>query len=257
MKARIRTRPLCGAAAFALTIGVVFSRAGFAQARVSSEPPEPSLLNLTRQWSRASILGDLRELKTASNYLELRVWAGYGLTMTTQAVVIRREASHWSAFLARVLRCEMKIPRSVGDTASRATMQQYVAEARRHCGESVKDVGAGMQILATDSLLVDRLSLPDSLIESSWNAALRAGVADLPTRVKRNWVMDDGLTYVVELRRGNDYRASSIEHVERPESDADRKVQAVFSILSQLLSPEQRLKPGRFPGEAVPLFSVL
>jgi len=243
MTCRTRARRLPSAATFSLAIVAVLSRPAPAQPRVSSAPPEPSLLNLTRQWARASILGDLRELKTGSDYLELRVWAGFGFTMTTQAVVIRRASGKWSAFLARVLRCEMKIPRSVGDTASRPTMQRYVTEARRHCGESVPDVGAGMQILTTDSLLVERLDVADSLIESAWTAASRARVADLPSHVKRNWVRDDGLTYVVELRRGNDYRASQIEHVGRPEGDADRDVQAVFAAVSQLLSPEQRLKP--------------
>ena len=243
MTRRNRTRQLFGTAAFAFALGVMWSRAGFAQARVSSAPPEPSLLNLTRQWSRASILGDLRELKTGSDYLELRVWGGYSLMMTTQAVVARREAGHWSAFLARVLRCEMKIPRSVGDTASHATMQRLVAETRRRCGVSVTDVGAGAQLLTTDSLVVDRLDVPDSLIADAWKAAERAGVTELPARVERNFTADDGFTYVVELRRGNDYRASAIEHVARPESDADRTVQAVFAALNQLLSPELRLKP--------------
>jgi hypothetical protein len=224
---------------------VGLSRAGCAQARVVSAPPEPSLLNLTRQWSRASILCDLRELKTGSDYLELRVWAGYGLMGTTQAVVVRRSAGRWAAFLARVLRCEIKIPRSVGDTASRTTMQQYVAEARRHGGVSVTDVGAGAQVLATDSLLVDSLAVPDSVIESTWNAAGRAGVFQLPGRVDRHEAVDNALAYVVELRRGNDYRASAIEHIEHPERDADRKVQAIYTIISQLLPHDQRLKPER------------
>jgi hypothetical protein len=242
-KRRNPTRRPLEAAAFSLVLGVMLSRATFGQARVSSAPPEPSLLNLTRQWSRASILGDLRELETGPDHLELRVWGGYGLMMTTQAIVIRRDGGRWAAFLARVLRCEMKIPRSVGDTASHTTMQRLVAETRRQCGVSVTDVGAGMQLLTTDSLIVNRLSVPDSLIARAWSTAEQAGVAELPGRVKRNWVMDDGFTYVVELRRGNDYRASSIEHVENPESDADRRVQSVYVAVSQLLSPEQRLKP--------------
>jgi hypothetical protein len=222
-------------------LAVALSRAGLAQARVVSAPPEPSLLNITRQWSRASILGDLREMKTGSNDLELRVWAGYTFAVTTQAVVIRRAAGQWSAFLARVLRCEIPIPRSVGDTASHATMQLYIAEARRHCGVSVKEVSAGMQILATDSLLVERLSVPDSIVESAWNAATRAGALELPAHAEHRNVVDDPLTYVVELRRGNDYRASSIERVDPPESDADRKMRAVYAAVSQLLPPEQRL----------------
>ena len=124
----------------------LFSRPSFGQVRVVSAPTEPSLLNLTTAWSRASALGDLRELRTRSDHLELRVWRGFGLA-ETQAVVLRRMDGHWSASLARVIRCEIQIPRSVGDTASRATMRGYVDEARRRCGTSVVDVRAGTQII--------------------------------------------------------------------------------------------------------------
>src|SRR6185503_13238357 len=108
----------------------------FGQARVVSAPAEPSLLNLTRTWSRASALGDLQELRTRSDHIELRVWRGYG-SSETQAIVLRRAEGHWSAFLARVIRCEIQIPRSVGDTASRMTMRRFVADARRNCGTPV------------------------------------------------------------------------------------------------------------------------
>ena len=96
---------------------VAGAHAGYAQARVLSAPPEPSLLNITRQWSRASSLGDLRELRTAPDYRELRIWLGFGLTTETQGFIVRRTTGHWSAFFARVMRCEIEIPRTVGDTA--------------------------------------------------------------------------------------------------------------------------------------------
>jgi hypothetical protein len=95
---------------------VLLPRAGFGQARVVSAPAEPSLLNLTTSWSRASTLGDLRALKTASDYIDLRVWRGFGPS-ETQAIVLRRVDAHWSALFARVIRCEIQIPTSVGDTA--------------------------------------------------------------------------------------------------------------------------------------------
>jgi hypothetical protein len=227
----------------ALAISVLLSQAGYAQARVSSAPPEPSLLNITRGWSRASSLGDLRELKTASDHLELRVWGGFGLATETQAVVIRRSGAQWSAFFARVMRCEIQIPRSAGDTASRETMQRFVAEARRNCGKSLSNVGAGTQIVTAETLLVARLSVPDSTIEHVWNAAVRAGALQLPARVDRNRAVEDGFTYVVELRRGDDYRASVIEHVEPSTHDADRRIREIYSAVHQLLPPEQVLKP--------------
>ena len=55
---------------------VLLSHQLFAQARVVSAPSEPSLLNLTTGWARASTLGDLRDLRVSGDYLELRVWHG-------------------------------------------------------------------------------------------------------------------------------------------------------------------------------------
>ena len=72
----------------ALAMGVLLSQRSFGQARVVSAPSEPSLLNLTAAWARASTLGDLRELRVAGDYLELRVWRGYGLS-ETQATILK------------------------------------------------------------------------------------------------------------------------------------------------------------------------
>lgn len=228
---------------FAVILAVLVSRLGLAQARVVSAPAEPSLLNITGQWSRASSLGDLRELRTDADYLELRVWAGFGLNTETQAVVLRRANGHWSALLARVLRCEIQIPRVVGETASRGTMQHYTAQAKQQCGTKLRDVMPGAQIITTDSLFVMPISLSESTIEEAWTAAVSAGVFQLPPRVQRDREMDDAFMYVVELRNGNDYRASTIEHVEHPETQADRQVQNVYAAINRVLKDDQVLKP--------------
>jgi hypothetical protein len=49
-----------------------------------------------------------------------------------------------------------------------------------------------------------------------WQEVKREGLLELPPRVARAWMMTDGLTYVVEVRRGDDYRASEIEYT-KPE----------------------------------------
>ena len=223
----------------AVAIIVFFSRPAFGQARVVSAPAEPSLLNLTTSWARASSLGDLRELRTRSDYLELRMWRGYGLA-ETQAVVLRRTEGHWSAALARVIRCEIQIPKADYDTASRVTMRAYVAEARRKCGTSVVDVGAGARIITADTVVVHQLEVPESEIETAWKDALSAGALQLPPRVKRNGTMDDVIMYLVELRRGDDYRASEIEHLERPEVEADARVKEVYAAVRRLVSRPER-----------------
>ena len=225
-----------------LAIAAVLAHASLAQARVLSAPPEPSLLSLTRDWSHASSLGDLRELRTESDYLELRVWGGFGFA-ATQAVVLRRDSGHWSAFLARVRRCAIQIPKLVRDTASGATLRHYVAEARRLCDTPLGDVSAGMRIITADTLAVDQLTVPDSVIDKAWTAAVGAGVFELPAHVTHKAAASGDFTYVVELRRGGDYRASEIEHVQPPETQADQQVQRVYAAVSGLLPPDLLLKP--------------
>lgn len=230
--------------AFALGFVLSASQTGRAQARVVSAPPEPSLLSITRQWSRASSLGDLRELRTDSDYRELRVWLGFGLTTETQGFVLRRAKGRWSALFARVMRCEIQIPRSVGDTASRATMEHYNAEARKRCGTTVADVSPGSQVVTTDTLLIAALTLPDSTIEAAWTAALRAGASELPPRVARSGAVDDVATFVIELRSGNDYRASAIEQLEHPETTADQQVKDVYAaVVTRLRNDAEPGKP--------------
>jgi hypothetical protein len=218
----------------ALAIVVLLSQPVFGQARVVSAPPEPSLLNITRTWSRASTLGDLRELRTRSDYLELRVWGGYGFA-ETQAVVLRRSDGHWSAFLARVIRCEIQIPTSVADTASQTTMRRYVAEARHNCGASVADVSAGARIITTDTLVVEQLDVQEPEIETAWKAALDAGLLQLPARVKRSSPVLGDFTYVIELRRGDEYRAAEIERLDRAEVEADTQVKQLYAAVRRLL----------------------
>ena len=223
----------------AVAVIVLFSRPVFGQAKVVSVPSEPSLLNLTTSWSRASTLGGLREMKTSSDHIELRVWRGYG-PAETQAIVLRRADGHWSASFARVIRCEIQIPTSVGDTASATTMRGYVAEARRRCGQSLTDVGAGARIIAADTLVVQQLEAPEPEIEMAWRDALSAGTLQLPARVKRSSTMDVEITYLIELRRGDAYQVAEIEHLERPEVEADTQVKQIYTAVRRLL---QRREP--------------
>ena len=56
-------------------------------------------------------------------------------------------------------------------------------------------------------------------------------------------MIDDAFTYVVELRRGNDYRASVIEHVEPGETPADQRIRDVYAVVNRLVPADQILKP--------------
>jgi hypothetical protein len=126
-------------------------------------------------------------------------------------------------------------------------MRHYVAEARRTCGSSLGAVGAGSRVITADTLMVDRVDVPATTIQDTWTAAVRAGAFQLPGHVERAAASSTDFTYVVEMRRGNDYRASEIEHLERPETEADRQVQEVYAAVSRVLPRDQLLKPELWP----------
>jgi hypothetical protein len=211
----------------------LFARPVLAQARIVSAPDEPSLLNLTASWARASTLGDLRDLRVAGDYLELRVWHGYG-PAETQATVLQRANGRWSAWFARVIRCELAMPPGVGDTASGATIRGYVAEARRNCGKPVTDVAPGARLIAADTLVVEHLDIPEASIEAAWKAAESAGVLELPGRAKRDAPVDAAATFLIEVRRGNQYRASEIEDLEPPPTKTDAQVRQIYAAVRAL-----------------------
>ena len=203
------------------------------RARVTSAPSEPSLLNLTSSWGRASTLGDLLELGMNSDDIELRVWHGFGPS-ETQSTILRRTQGHWSASFARVIRCELQIPGSVGDTASAATMRLFVSEAKRNCGASITDVPPGSRLITADTVFVQPLELLETSIDAAWKDALRAGVDQLPGRAQHSGTRDDALTFVIELRRGGEYRAAEIEDVDPPQVKVDSQVKQIYAAVTRL-----------------------
>jgi hypothetical protein len=114
-------------------------------------------------------------------------------------------------------------------------MRRFVAEARRSCGVSVVDVAPGARLIAADTLVVQPLEISETDIEAVWQDAQTAGVTGLPARVQHtSAAANDGSTYVIELRRGNEYRASEIEDVERPEVKADSQVKQIYDALKRV-----------------------
>jgi len=68
----------------------------------------------------------------------------------------------------------------------------------------------------TDTLALQRLRITSAAIGRAWNDAIDAGVAQLPELSPRHALMLDGLTFVTEMRVGNEYRASQIEDAATP-----------------------------------------
>ena len=213
-----------------LLLGIAITAPAQAQARTQSAPEANYLLAITQQWGGESPLRDARSIVLAPDDIELRVWGGYGLA-GTRGVILRRRHGEWRGFVAVVHRCSIAVPTPVADTASELTVAEFRRRARRACGRPFADTLAAASVFFVDTL--ELRPIQDSgALERAWNAAKEAGVSQLPPSVKRSWMMD-GFGYVVELRTGDAYRASVIDHAQ--EVEADRQVQAVYAAVAPFL----------------------
>jgi hypothetical protein len=205
-----------------------------AQATSISAPDDDYLLRITQEWAAASPLGSLPAKAMAPDDVELRVWGGYGLTGTS-GVILRRVSGRWQSWRARVVDCKLTVSIPIGDTASAATESLFVARAHKHCGSSIGDTQGAAHLYDADTLAVE--SAIASKPEETWQHVIAAGVLNLPPRVPRKWMMVDGFTYVIEVRRGDAYRASVIEALETAEVDADRVARIVYERVVRGVGP--------------------
>jgi hypothetical protein len=105
------------------------------------------------------------------------------------------------------------------------SVRRYQALARRRCGErnaGMSEAPAGTYgwTMISDDTLDLRPFQPPARPDEAWDALVEAGLLRLPPSVPRSWIMMDGHTYVLEVRRGAEYRASRIEHTSPPETAA-------------------------------------
>jgi hypothetical protein len=221
-----------------LCASALLARDAPAQATRVLADTQSYLLRVTQRWGRASPLGALAERPTRGDDLEVRLWQGYGYGGVWGAI-LRRSSGRWAGWAARVVHCTFHVPISVGDTLSAPSVRRYQALARRRCGErnagqSEAPPGTyGWTVISDDTLDLRGLESPARLDET-WDALVDAGLFRLPPSVPRSWVMMDGHTYVLEVRRGAEYRASVIEHTSPPETAADTTMQAVAAILRRI-----------------------
>lgn len=196
------------------------------QVRIVSAPGDEYLLHITREWGRRSALGDLQEKPMRPDDIEVRLWDGYGIS-GTRGLILRREGGRWSAQRTIVHSCWVVIPFDAELTPE--LKEHYQEEAKQRWCEEMPNQ---RRVMAADTLEIRSIQARANL-ETVWKEAVTAGILELPPEVPRDWVMTDGCTYVLEVRRGDEYRASRIEETE-PETDADYQIQA---IAEQLLRP--------------------
>ena len=121
--------------------------------------------------------------------------------------------------------------RSIGDLPADyvvATTEWWGACAERSPPDSLPEAVP----LTTDTLDATPVS-PRADVSDVWKELVDAGIATLPTSVRRSEIMMDGTSYVVQLRMGQEYRVSRIQEWHTVETPADKAIQRINAILTQ------------------------
>ena len=200
-------------------------------ARAQAAPVDTStdyLVRITQRWGASSPLGALPTRSMRADDVELRVWGGYGHGATV-GVILRRTERRWQAWRARVVRCVFNASTLATNGGSAPTDSILLAEARRGCPRPADGAGT---FYSLDTLALEVAEARNA--GRIWEELLRAGVHELPPRLSHNRVMIDGFGIVIELRRGDTYRASKFAAVRPPEVAADSVARQVYrTVMSE------------------------
>jgi hypothetical protein len=207
--------------------------------RITAPGTEATLARSIDPLTRASVLGELAQRTMGDDDIEVRAWT---IRWQPQGIALRREHGEWRAWLMHGDICGTVVPISVYDTVSAATRERYFAEARPNCGKPPRNTESrvgSFAYLGFDTLLVTELPKSPA-IENAWRTAVDSGLLALPLDAPRQLRLD-GMSYVIEVRHGREYRVSMIPHLQTPDLEAHWRVQAVFAALASAVTADALL----------------
>lgn len=216
-----RSRRLLRAIAITASLAVAPS-SGDAQG-MPSDTAADHIIRVTQKWGASSPLGALATQPMGADDVELRVWGGYGHG-GSWGVVLRRTDDRWRAWRARAETCVINaasLPTPAGVTPTDSMLR---AAARRRCHPPHMDGGGTFYMV--DSLALEEVDARRA--GPVWEQSLGAGVLDLRSLVRRNWIMIDGFAIVIEVRRDDVYRVSQFPAVRPPEVGADSVARRIY-----------------------------
>ena len=71
-------------------------------------------------------------------------------------------------------------------------------------------------------------------IEAAWKDAESSGVLQLPGRVEQSAAPAGDVTFLIEVRRGDSYRATEIAEVDPPRVKADSQVRRIYAATQRV-----------------------
>jgi hypothetical protein len=211
---------------------VAFALPAAAQATHVSEPARRFELADVREWVSRSPLGDLKAKQMGPNDIEMRFWQGFA--RRTNALVLWRHTGRWSAAEVVVQRCSILVPSDVRLTE--ANTPGYEAQAARNCGNESTGGESGQVVVARVPRQVPLHTSAD--LSRLWTDLVNAGLLTLPPQGPPVQPGAASGAYVVEVRRGGDYRASVIDQLDPPATGAAGRAQHIERLLLARLHPD-------------------
>ena len=208
-----------------MTVSLLLALSSVRAQRAPADTSDDYIVRVTQRWGASAFIGALPTRPMGADDVELRVWGGYGLG-STRGVILRRTDGRWQAWRAQVVRCVLEISKSHRSSAPFPTDSMLAAEARRNCSRPAAGGGSYMQ---ADTLALTQVDARNAAFV--WDSVVRAGVLDLPPRIRRNWIMVDGFAIVIETRHGASYRASRFEAIGQPETTADTAARQIYRTI--------------------------
>ena len=209
----------------------VFAFLGYAPSPVRAQQMAAEttdyLVRVTQRWGASSPIGELRANPMGADDIELRVWGGYGLG-GTRGVILRRRSDRWQAWRARVVTCVFEASMIPGIVSSSRRDSLLVATMRRGCP---RRASGGGTFYSVDTLALEVADARNA--ERVWDRALRAGVFELPAKLHTDRITVDGFGIVIEVRRGDVYRASRFAATSPPELSADSAAREIYRTVAR------------------------
>lgn len=199
-----------------------------------SAPEDSYILEMTRWWGKkCSSLGEMHAMNADSGDVAVRFWGGYGID-ETRGISLRRIRSEWKAKAVRVERRKVEVPDSIRSDST--AVRQYVNDLSRNACTVVSRFGPGQNFVMDTVRVSEPPKTPD--LDKLWKRLRSHGILRLPPDPEEAGVpVEDGHTYVVEVRTGNQYRSSVIPGIVLfMESSRDEGEHSVLQQVKEIAS---------------------
>lgn len=210
-----------------------------ATAQEYSEPADNYLHEVVQEWSNKSKIGSLRDAEFAEDEKEVRFWSGFGLTGTVGDSLSWRDGM-WVVSQGFVMRYQVGATNEIA--AKQDMLPPCVLEemSRRCVVQRTLGMDRKPHDYALDCAIMDR-GRPENNqkpLAELWDELTALGLLSLPPFVERDpsVVVLDGLSYVIEVRVGDSYRATVIrQDYEHP---VDKQVHRILKAFDAAVGTE-------------------